>query len=158
MLAVRSFLLAGEEYYRASIKEQTRNLVSCNNIGALHTFSKECKQVPTSSNNADIRRVLREVNRLALNKYSLKHVKGHQDGTARVEDLPLETCLNVECNEMAKDAVRESMTRQLRHKTQLLPLEKACIFIAGRKQTSDPKKDLKKQIGAVQAKAYYISR
>ena len=37
-------------------------------------------------------------------------------------------------------------------------MEKACVFIAGRKQTSDPKKDLKKQIGAVQAKAYYASR
>ena len=70
----------------------------------------------------------------------------------------MEARLNVECNEMAKDAVRESMTRQLRHKTQELPLEKACVFIAGRKQTSDPKKDLKKQIEAVQAKAYYTSR
>ena len=36
-------------------------------------------------------------------------------------------------------------------------MEKACIFIAGMKQTSDPKKDLKRQIGTVQAKAYYIS-
>ena len=50
------------------------------------------------------------------------------------------------------------MARQLRHKTKKLPLEKACIFITGRKHTSDPKKDLKKQIGAVQAKAYYTSR
>ena len=48
------------------------------------------------------------------------------------------------CGEMAKDAVRESMTRKLRHKTQELPLEKACVFIVGRKQTSAPKKDLKK--------------
>ena len=45
---------------------------------------------------------------------------------------------------MAKDAVRESMTRKLRHKTQELSLEKVCVFIAGRKQMSDPKKDLKK--------------
>ena len=93
-----------------------------------------------SSSNADIRRTLREVNRLALNKYGLEHVKGHQDRTARAEDVPLEARLNVECNEMVKDAVRESITRQLRHKTHELPLEKACAFTAGRKQTSDLKK------------------
>ena len=125
----------------------------CDNIRALHTFAKECKRVPASSSNTYIRRTLREVNRLALNKYSLEHVKGHQDRNTRPEDLSLEARLNVECGEMAKNAVRESMTRQLRHKTQELPLEKACVFIAGRKQTSDPKKDSKKQIGAVQAKA-----
>ena len=32
------------------------------------------------------------------------------------------------------------------------------MFIAGRKQTSDPKKDLKRQIGMIQANAYYTSR
>ena len=80
------------------------------------------------------------MNRLALNKYSLEHVKGHQDRTARAEDLSLEARLNVECDEMAKDTAREPMTRKLRHKTQELPLEKAHVFIAGRKQTSDPKK------------------
>ena len=50
------------------------------------------------------------------------------------------------------------MTRELRDKRQQLPLEKVCVFIAGRNQTSDPKKDLKQQVGTVQAKAYYISR
>ena len=81
-----------------------------------------------------------EVNRLALNKFSLEHMKGHNDREAKAEDLSLEARLNVECDEMAKNAVRGSMTRELRHKTQELPLEKACVFIAGRKQTSDLKK------------------
>ena len=86
------------------------------------------------------------MNRLALNKYSLEHMMGHQDRTARAEDLSLEARLNVECDEMANDAVSGLMTRELRHKIQELPLEKACVFIAGRKQTSGPKKDPKKQI------------
>ena len=59
---------------------------------------------------------------------------------------------------MAKEVVRGSMTGELRDKRQQLPLEKACVFIAGRKQTSDPKNDLKRQIGMVHAKAYYTSR
>ena len=33
-----------------------------------------------------------------------------------------------------------------------------CVFIVGRKQTSDPRKVPKKQIGTVQASAYYTSR
>ena len=85
-------------------------------------------------------------------------MKGHQDRTARVEDLSLEARLNVECNEMAKEVVRGLMTRELRDKRHQLPLEKVYVFIAGRKQTSDPKKDPKRQIGTVHAKAYYTSR
>ena len=50
---------------------------------------------------------------------------------------------------MAKEAARGSMTRVLRDKRQQSPLEKVCVFIAGRKQTSDPKKDLKRHIGTV---------
>ena len=64
----------------------------------------------------------------------------------------------MECNGMVKEAARGSMTRELRDKRQQLPLEKVCVFIAGRKQTSDPKTDLKRQIGTVHAKAYYTSR
>ena len=81
MLAVHIFLPAAEDYYRASTREKTGITVSCDNIGALHPFAKKSKQVPASSSNADIRRALREVNRRAHNKYSLEHVKGHQDRT-----------------------------------------------------------------------------
>ena len=40
---------------------------------------------------------------------------------------------------MAKEVVNGSMTRKLREKRQQLPLETVCVFIAGRKYTSDPK-------------------
>ena len=98
------------------------------------------------------------MNRKTNNKYSLEHVKGHHNRTARVEDLLLEAGLNVECEEMAKDAVRGSMTRELRDNRQQLPLEKVCMFIAGMNQTLDPNNNLKRQIGTVHVKAYYISR
>ena len=98
------------------------------------------------------------MNKRAHNKYSLEKVRGHQDRTTRVEDLSLEARLNVECDKMAKEAVRGPMTREPRDKRQQLPLVKVCVFIAGRKQTSDPMKDLKRQIGTVHAKAYYSSR
>ena len=59
---------------------------------------------------------------------------------------------------MAKEAVHGSMTRRRRDKRQQLPLEKVCVCIARRKQTSDQKRGPKRQIGSVQAKAYYIIR
>ena len=127
-------------------------------MGALYTCAKQSKRVPASSSNMDIKRALRKMNRSTHNKYSLEHVKGHHDRTARAEDLLLEARLNVEWDEMAKEAVRGSMTRDLRDKRQQLPLERACVFIAGRNPTSDPKINLKRQIGTVHAKAYYTRR
>ena len=111
-----------------------------------------------SSSNAGIRRALKKLNRKARNKYSLEHVRGYQDRTVRFDDLWLEAQLNVKCDTMAKEAVKGSMTRKLRDKRQQLPLETVCVIISGRKQTLDPKKGLKRQIGTVQTKAYYISR
>ena len=70
----------------------------------------------------------------------------------------LEAQLNVECDKLYKEAVKGSMTRELRDKRQQLPLETVCMFKAERKQTSDPKKDHKRQSGTVQANAYYTSR
>ena len=82
MLAVRIFLLTAEDYCGAFIREPTGNKVSYDNMGALHTFAKKSKQVPASSSNTDTRRALREVNRRAHSKYSLEHMRGHQDRTA----------------------------------------------------------------------------
>ena len=116
MLAVFVFLLAAEDYYRASIREQIENTVSCNNMGALYTYAKKSKRVPVSSSNTDIRGALGEVNRRAQNKYNLDHVRGHQYRTVRGKDLSLKARLNTECDEMAKEVVRRSMTMELRDK------------------------------------------
>ena len=93
MLAVHIFLLATEDYYRAPIREYTGNRVSCDNMEALYTFAKKSKQFPASSSNAGINRAIREVDRRARNKYSLEHVRGHHDRTARFEDILLEAQL-----------------------------------------------------------------
>ena len=127
-------------------------------MGSLYTFAKRSKQVPASISNTDIRRALREVKMRAHNKYSLEHTRGHHDRTARFKDLSLEAQLNVEYDEMTKEAVKGSMTREMRDKSKQLPLETACVFIPARKHTLDPKKALNRHIRTVQAKAYYTSR
>ena len=59
---------------------------------------------------------------------------------------------------MAKGAVKGSMIKNQRKEKQKLSLENMCVFVAGRNQTSDPEKDLKQQIGTLQARAYYTRR
>ena len=55
---------------------------------------------------------------------------------------------------MAKGAVRYAAQDPNRDWRQKLPLEFACVYIGGKKQTSDPRKDLKKQIGEQTAKEF----
>ena len=109
-------LLKTEEYYRASLKEQTGNTVSCDNMGILHTFAKKFKRVLARSSNTDTRRALREVSRRAHDKYSQEHVRGHQDRTVKCEDLLLEAQLNADCDKMTKEGVKGLITRKLREK------------------------------------------
>ena len=105
MLAIRVFLLAVESFYGATAPEHINNRVSCDNKSALFTFEKKSKRVTSSSSNADVRRALREVNKLTTNKYQLEHVKGHQDRCKKKKYLTLEARLNIKCDEMAKEAV-----------------------------------------------------
>ena len=158
MLAIRVFLLAVESFYGATAPGHINNKVSCDNKSALFTFEKKSKRVTSSSSNADVRRALREVNKLATNKYQLEHVKGHQDRCKKRKDLTLEARLNIKCDEMAKEAVRNAAQDPARDWRQKLPLEHASVYIRGRKQTSDPRKDLKQQIGEQAAKDFYTSR
>ena len=41
---------------------------------------------------------------------------------------------------------------------QTLPLEKACVFVAGDKQTSDPRNAIKQEVGGKYARNYYAER
>ena len=54
--------------------------------------------------------------------------------------------------------MKGSVTKNLREGKQQLPLYNVCVFFAVRKQIVDPRKDLKQQIGTVQAQAFCISR
>ena len=67
ILAVRVFLLAVEEYFRDLNRASAGNKVACDNKAALFTFQKQCKRVPASSSNKDLRRTLREAQRRSAN-------------------------------------------------------------------------------------------
>ena len=53
--------------------------------------------------------------------------------------MTLEERLNVKCDILAKGAVTDSVRPGMGPSWQSLPLEKARVYVAGEKQTSDPK-------------------
>ena len=91
-------------------------------------------------------------------KHSRHHVKAHQYDYKRQSQLSLATQLNCECDDMAKDAVKESrvaldddgLVKDSR--TDRLPLEMAFLMIGTIKQTTDVAKDLRYLIGKSRAK------
>ena len=123
--------------------------VHCDNKGAIYTFGKKGKRVPSGAKNADIQRVLRRIKARMKGKHSRHHVKAHQDNFRRRSQLSLATQLNCVCDDMAKDAVKESrvaldddgLVKDSR--TDRLPLEMASLMIGTIKQTTDVAKDLR---------------
>ena len=81
MLAVRVFLLALEEYFHQCGKVGEGNKVSCDKKGALTTFDKKSKRIPTASRNADVRRAFRELKRSSSLRYKLEYVRDTRTGT-----------------------------------------------------------------------------
>ena len=76
MLAIRLFLLAAEEYHNTI---SYGNKVCCDNKGALFTFEKKSKRVPTGKTNSDVLCVLRTINSRTKSNFIQHHVKAHQD-------------------------------------------------------------------------------
>jgi len=85
-------------------------------------------------------------------------VKARQDDHKQQSQLSLAAQLNCECDDMAKDAVKESRMaldddRLVKDsRTDRLPLELASLMIGTIKQTTDVAKDLRYLIGKSRAK------
>ena len=107
MLAIRLFLLAVEEYYGVIT---SGNDVCCDNKGALYTFAKKSKRVPTGKSNTDILRVLRTVNSRMKSNFVQHHVKGHQDECIKSSSLSWEAKMNCFCDKIAKKAIQQHLT------------------------------------------------
>ncbi len=71
--------------------------------------------------------------------------------------LPLEEQLNVICNELANGAVRHylSYSSPVSRKLQLLPLEKAAVFVGTKKMTMDVGPEVRFQLGKEDALKFY---
>ena len=163
MLAIRLFLLAVEEHFEVSSSD---NGVCCDNKGALYTFGKKSKRVPSGKANTDIQRVLRSIQSRSRSSFRQHHVKAHQDEVKKWERMTLEEKLNYHCDDMAKKAIKTYAATRGGHDADnsaeadrfSLPLEAARVFVDGVKQTTDVGKGLKHHIGRHQRQSNSIKR
>ena len=158
MLAIRLFLLVVEEHFEVSSSD---NGVCCDNKGALYTFGKKSKRVPSGKTNTDIQRVLRTIQSRTRSSFRQHHVKAHQDEVKRWAHMSLEEKLNFQCDKMAKEAIKSYVVTCINQGGDdpatkfCLPLESARVFVNGVKQTTDVGKGLTHHIGRHQAKQFY---
>ena len=153
MLAIHLFLLAIEEYYGLP---PASNNIHCDNKGAIYTFERKSKRVPSGAHNADVQRVLRTVKSRMKSAHLRHHVRAHQDDVIDRKDLPLPAQLNCHCDDTAKGALTEGILMG-KVKTAKLPLESCMLLIDGEKQTTDVRQSLRYHIGRKAARQFYAS-
>ena len=154
LLAIYTILLAVEEYHGV---EMNNNRLYSDCKGALTTFKRASKRVPSSSKNADIQRALRSVRSRVKGTVLVRHVRAHQDRYARRSRLALEAQLNCQCDDLAKLKLREwVLERRVGEGT--LPLEHAAVYIDMCKQTSDIGPGLRLSVGRREAKTLYAKK
>ena len=80
MLAIHLFLLAIGERYIVSWKIDQ---VFCYILGAIYTFQQRSQRVTSGAKNADVQRVLRQIQARMTSSLDAKHVRAHQDDQRR---------------------------------------------------------------------------
>ena len=121
----------------------------CNNKGALGQAAKILQQVPTGAKHSDLLRALRSIKAKCPMEFCYSHVRAHQDRQAFWQTLLLIEQLNVQCDNLAGQAVVTWGTMEGHSiqspwdRLQLLPRECAMVFMDGTKLTSDVSDDVR---------------
>ena len=127
MLAIRLFLLAIEAHYMVA---GDKTQVFCDNIGAIYTFQRRSQRVTSGTKNADIQRILRQIQGRMTSSITSKHVCAHQDKSKKRSALSIAAQLNCRCDDLVKSAIYEAMMDAPGPaQGYVLPLEDACVFI-----------------------------
>jgi len=154
LLAIHTLIAALEQFYSLPA---TTNKVCCDNQGALYKSKQRRRRIPVGASQADIKRAFRNVTNGLKATLVYEWVESHQDRYKLWWQLPIEQQLNCLCDDLAKAAVRSSISADRRRLQQQLPQESAAVFIAGMKQTSDVSKDVRYQLSLVDARRFYTS-
>ena len=109
-----------EEYHGVITKD---NRICCDNKGALFTFEKKSKRVPSGKANTDIQRVLRTINARTKSNFVQQHVKAHQDEVKKWSQMTYEEKLHFRCDRLAKEAIKERRKRPKQNQTAVLFLQ-----------------------------------
>ena len=96
MLAIHLFLLAIKEHYMVT---GDKNQIFCDNLGAIYTFQRRSQRVTSGAKNADIQRVLRQIQNRMTSPLTSKHARAHQDDGKKRLTLSIEAQLNCRCDD-----------------------------------------------------------
>ena len=157
LVALHTLALALTKFYNLG---KGMGKVCCDNIAALNQSSWRRRRIKTGQKQADLLRSIRTLKLDQLLKLTYEHVDAHQDRIKLWRHLTLEEQINVKCDELAKSAVHRSMIQvapENRGK-QLLPLEKAAVFVNNIKLTTDVAKEVRFCLGEVEARKFYTGR
>ena len=154
LLALHTLALAVVEFYGI---EQATGVMRCDNDPALIKSKSNRRRVRSGASQADILRALRSIKTNPALQFTYEWVPSHQDKHKAWHLLPLAAQLNVRCNELAKEAVLRSLIddRRLGRALQLLPREKAAIFVEGRKLTEEISDEVRFVLGEAEARCFY---
>ena len=131
MVALHTFALALSQFHSL---EKASGKMCCNNMGALGQSSKTSKRVCTGAKQADLLRAIRSIKSYSLIHFQYEHVDSHMDRIKLWRYLTLEQQLNADCDRQAKSAVHRSFFGASTPRgKQLLPREKAAVFVGGNK-------------------------
>jgi hypothetical protein len=104
----------------------------CDNKGPLARLERALTQTPFPQHylHSDMNIEMQILDTLRTMNFTLtfKHVKGHQDSTLDLKDLPREAILNIECNRLASKAL-QSATHT--HTVQFMPASQIAVQVDG---------------------------
>lgn len=155
LVALHTLALALAQFYSL---EKAVGKMCCDNMGALGQSSKVSKRIRTGAKQADLLRSIRTIKSHALLHFQYEHVDSHMDRIKLWRYLTLEQQLNVDCDRQAKAAVHRSFFGAPTSRgEQLLPLEKAAVFVGGNKLTTDVASEVRFCLGEGEARAFYTA-
>ena len=116
-------------------------------------------RIKSGSKQADLLRAIRSLKLEKQLRFQYEHVDSHQDRHKLWHQLTLEEQMNVTCDSLAKSAVLRSMQggTPVDRGQQLLPMEKAAVFVNGKKLTTDVSKEVRFHLGYEEARIFYTS-
>jgi hypothetical protein len=116
---------------------ENSNELFCDNERALGKAKLYRRRVPSASKHGDLLRLLRNLRPQLMTAFNYLHVYGHADDKKGANNLTMVERLNCMCDALAKLARLRYWTAEREITTQVLPKERAALFLHNQKQTGD---------------------
>ena len=137
--------------------DSTMGSIHCDNERALGRAKLYRRRIPPGTKHGDLLRSLRNTKNILKNVFTYHHIYGHADRTKRWDRMTLIEQLNCLCDAWAKGARHEGTISPRDASSQVLPRERAAVFINGIKQTGALAEVARFELGLVEARRFYVT-